>query len=789
MRRATGGWQVIGSVELDDPALVEKLGYLRKTASELAGGQLASKLVIPNSEILYRVMDAPGLSDEDREKAIRLGLEGATPYAVDDLVYDWVDAGDGKALVCAVARDTLDEAESFASEHRFNPVSFVAIPDGDTFVGEPFFGETSQCASILPADESVESDPGPIVVVGDHDPETAPIPQATPIPQETPDEKHSNDNGADETLQLQTKLENNDPETSEGEPDSVAATENSADIKAEYPDSQTNEPSPFSSSRKGLVGDEDALSGLENISARFALYPDRSRPDEISGDDESPTPAPTVIPKAVNAPDVVGSDDIIAETPVEKPAKPKPKKTPKADVNSPAQKPEPILLSDQNPGSKTIAPLNLGKINKAPKRSKTIGVSLGLSLTALVLLVVLVSSIFFNRPFSASRLFGGFNGAETTLTAQSLSEPQIVATTIAPQGQTEENLELAAINPADHPNELQAATEVELAEAELDLSALGEINEEEALVIQSTTGVWVLAPIPPVSLEAEKMDEFYIASIDRRVNSNDAVALPGTAFSLNDIRLGKIASPAPAGTLYDLDELGRVKPTVNGAMSADGVLIFSGKPPYTPALRPTNAAGFEPAVLLARSISDRRPILRPENLAEANERAQLGGLSRAELANKRPIARPTSPQDIHEEVDETPTQLAILSSRYPVNRPANFAQAVTAARNAAQANAVNAAVASAASTAVAAPRVPSIPTSASVAREATVENAINLTRVNLIGVYGSSSDRRALVRLKNGRYVKVQIGDRLDGGKVAAINGNRLQYVKRGRMLTLDIAS
>ncbi|MEC9251008.1 MAG: HAD hydrolase-like protein, partial [Pseudomonadota bacterium] len=51
----------------------------------------------------------------------------------------------------------------------------------------------------------------------------------------------------------------------------------------------------------------------------------------------------------------------------------------------------------------------------------------------------------------------------------------------------------------------------------------------------------------------------------------------------------------------------------------------------------------------------------------------------------------------------------------------------------------------------------------------TLRNAINLNRINLIGVYGQPSDRRALVRLSNGRYRKVKVGDRIDGGRVLAI--------------------
>jgi hypothetical protein len=84
-----------------------------------------------------------------------------------------------------------------------------------------------------------------------------------------------------------------------------------------------------------------------------------------------------------------------------------------------------------------------------------------------------------------------------------------------------------------------------------------------------------------------------------------------------------------------------------------------------------------------------------------------------------------------------------------------------------------------------APAGPTIPTRASVARQATIQNAISLRQVNLIGVYGTPSDRRALVRLANGRYVKVEVGDRVDGGRVAAIGDSSLQYVKNNRNITL----
>ena len=92
-------------------------------------------------------------------------------------------------------------------------------------------------------------------------------------------------------------------------------------------------------------------------------------------------------------------------------------------------------------------------------------------------------------------------------------------------------------------------------------------------------------------------------------------------------------------------------------------------------------------------------------------------------------------------------------------------------------------------TARAAAAAPVIPTSASVAREATQSRAINLRQVNLIGVMGTSNNRRALVRLSNGRVVTVRVGESLDGGQVTAIGEDELRYNRRGRDVVLRIAS
>ena len=71
------------------------------------------------------------------------------------------------------------------------------------------------------------------------------------------------------------------------------------------------------------------------------------------------------------------------------------------------------------------------------------------------------------------------------------------------------------------------------------------------------------------------------------------------------------------------------------------------------------------------------------------------------------------------------------------------------------------------------------------AKQATIKNAINLRQVNLIGVYGTPSNRRALVRLSSGRYKKVKVGDRIDGGQIVAIGDSELRYQKGGRNVVL----
>ncbi|PIE18297.1 MAG: hypothetical protein CSA65_05145 [Proteobacteria bacterium] len=209
--------------------------------------------------------------------------------------------------------------------------------------------------------------------------------------------------------------------------------------------------------------------------------------------------------------------------------------------------------------------------------------------------------------------------------------------------------------------------------------------------------------------------------------------------------------------------------------SAGGVSLAG----LSPRVRPENATPPPPAAQPALAVIGLRPKTRPASLA---------------IPEPEPEPEP-EPDPVRAAIADpfaTATALAVVTSPRPNTRPGNFARTVARA----QANAARAASRASASTASAgsAPQAvggraqrPTGPINSATASRATTENAINLRQINLIGVYGSSSNRRALVRLANGRFVKVSVGDRLDGGRVTAIGTDEITYRKGGRSVRLDL--
>ena len=461
---------------------------------------------------------------------------------------------------------------------------------------------------------------------------------------------------------------------------------------------------------------------------------------------------------------------------------------------------------------------------------------LGLIMTV-ILLVFLAGVAAWAAVFLDDGIAGLMQKDKTRATAsapENQIDPEVIRTPdgIDPaQTDTAADVQVAALDP------VLSAEETTAVDAALDPRPEPQvpvITESEAAARYAVTGIWPLAPNTPLS-DPDTIDApVFRSGIDPDTSASDALALPFPQEIDNGVQLAAAAvSPPPFGQRSDVANSGLLVPTAEGVLATGGFTLFAASPPLKP---PVTLARFaaQPTVTAPEATSALaalRPQNRPLGLAEKMERAQLGGVSRGELAAFRPSLRPRSLQERAKEADEAAkkaaeqeeartavaaqsaataaqsaaaaasllvpttaaaiapapivaTHLATAKSIRPDTRPRNFSRIVNRAQRAAPKKETR--VAAAASVA---PRTvkPSVPSKASVARSATVKNAINLRQVNLIGIYGKPSSRRALVRLGNGRYKKVKVGDRIDGGRVGAISNSELRYSKSGRNVILKM--
>jgi hypothetical protein len=793
LHRAADGWRVVGDVSLETSDLNADLAALRASAEALEPDGIATKLIVPNDQIRYLSLETGDIPLADRRAAAELGLNGATPYPIDELSYD-ISVDGATTHVAAVARETLAEAEAFAAEHKFNPQSSIAIPDTNAFVGEPFFGETSVASApvvrdtdaivIVSGEPVAPAPPAPVVEDPVVEPEVedtvAAEPVAAPVVDTPPTPADDIPALAADTL---PKPAPNTPEViapKDGEPEAVEpkpVTPVAIEPEARAPTPPDTKPAVGFASRRAPDSSAPTLAGATRTNA----------PDIAA-----PTASAVTAPSLPVDPDV--APPIIA---VVTPSEPDPH--PEAAVEG---APEPSITAGFLSRRKTP------KTNKARKVAATTATSpkseaqrmtifgarkpetvavggkprfLGLMLMV-ALLVMLAgvaawASVFMDE--GLARFFGPNRNEQVAMVPDSL----------VPETSTDAT---ATVTTASLSSGLSSEDEAVLdalrnpiAEPETDLPQLTQTELESRYAV---TGIWPKAPEVPVPAALVPLEDLYVTGIDPISSANDAVALP-TAQSFETDRVpGALAAPAAAGTAFALDERGLVIPTPEGAVSPDGVVVFAGRPAAVPPKTPTRFEKTPDENAEVAAIAKIRPRDRPGDLVERNERSNLGGLTRTELAELRPRTRPVLEKAQEEKIEEekevqTPNPQAVAVSTRPDGRPRNFARIVDRAIKAKPAETEVTRVAAVAPRTV----TPKIPTKTSVAKEATVRNAIKFGRVNLIGVYGKPSSRRALVRLANGRYQKVKVGDRIDGGRVSAIGDAELRYKKGNRNLVLKM--
>ena len=251
----------------------------------------------------------------------------------------------------------------------------------------------------------------------------------------------------------------------------------------------------------------------------------------------------------------------------------------------------------------------------------------------------------------------------------------------------------------------------------------------------SDTGVWTVPPISPFA-DTEATDaDVAEAALDPEVGQADAQGLPATMAQ----------DPASVPTLLEEN------PTPTQ--------------PEPAALPPLVSANFDIS-------AEDHPMARPDDLDVEIQSVALTDIPQDELALFRPAMRPP-PAQVPPEIEFFTNAQSVAISLRPEMRPRGVEFAALAPPPT-----------------VAKPSEVQAPTAASsmsVIQAATVKNVLNLRDINLIGITGTKRNPNALVRLANGKVLKVKVGDRLNGGRVTAISAATLTYAISGRSITLDM--
>lgn len=333
LHRVAGGWALAGDVSLDAPDLAAEMKALHATAIGLEPDGLRTKLLLPNDQIKFIEIDTTRTTTED----IHAAIDAATPIPLDDLVIDFERTG-GRTQVAAVARQTLEEAEGFAKEHGFEPMTFVAIAEPLTFSTEVFFGPTKHCRAVLGPDVEITRDDSPAVLpsIG-----TLPGFMTAPTPPITP------------PAQVELPLADPDPVDPEpvAEPDAITDEDTASDNAApdETPiEAATDEP-VFHRNRATPAPDETEI--VQTAESDSDLTPVETAPPDVEITDEPSepdviAPAPPEIAQEDDAPE----DDQAPEPVFASRSRPTLEITSARRVPDPAPAPTPVAdLPDVRP--------------------------------------------------------------------------------------------------------------------------------------------------------------------------------------------------------------------------------------------------------------------------------------------------------------------------------------------------------------------------------------------------------------------------------------------------------
>ncbi len=798
LKREAKDWSRIGAASLGSETFTNDLENVRKTGQDLSAGTLYCKLVIPDDQIRYLTIETGDIPKEQRFAWARQALEGATPYAVNDLAFD-LSADGAQTHIAAVALETLDEAENFAYEHGFTPSCFVASPTAHSYLGEPFFGarkhfpDAKQTGNTTAIVESALLDddqnlaqpiakpnilpPAPIEATLDG---VAPFPLSPEVQiyDEAPalsDPLAPIGFSSRRQSPLSGTIKDPAPEFSPVAPDThlqdspAVATIPAAPVSGHIPspyasrESDTRLATPplnpalraTSAPAKATRIAAPSVILEDEIKNARPLKPTSSTTRVVFGALACGACAATVWAASVHLPPLLWENldeaDLI---------------TPQNTISAP------IITSD----TLTTAPSQSGTIS-AQDPSTTASSS---------------------APVSQNKndLALHKTDAETLAPTQEvlvpdLPEPQLINRSLQ---QTENHTRHDT--PANLGNKI-APQKDSLPNTENLTTAGGsdqKLQNLQSITQYAATGIWQQEPKLPSPLQAKSLTNIILASASTGASESPIKTAPYSLQTKDllgtDKTLSPLVNPPTPSQVFNFDERGLVTASRQGSINPDGVMIYDGQsgpfPPTVPDRSPVQETSSEQDTTSLAAVTGKRPRLRPQRAVET--------VPQITLSQKRPRLRPKTLQLQANAIDaalasviadtrieteiiaqSTKQNSVIVKGARPKLRPANFSNRLNASK---QQNIV--------ASNSAGPQ-PNLKSPASVSRQATESNALNLRRLNLIGISGSPSNRRALIRLPSGRYVKVKIGDRIDGGRVIAISDNQVQYRKGNNNTTLQM--
>lgn len=957
-QRGAAGWLRVGAVGLDDPDLDGAFAGLVTKARKLEPGRIATKLVIPDDQILYCQVHAPATDPETRRAQILAALEGRTPFPVTELEFDWVGE-DPDPQLAVVARETLLEAEEFATTHGLNPVCYVAAPAADLFPQEPFFGPTRHAGRTLEDIRVIERDTSVLVEVGIAELPKTPLAASVQAPAEASAKPEAASTPAvadkDSTSQQGKSKPSGDdtgfvvradrsPETPLKEASAFGFGKPSSNTKSETAyKGEGADRSFFAPPPKSAKADENDAEHASNFNFKSRRAP--AHPSDITAGqktdrkiDESADRTArgfgakkqhAVSAKAATAADKLGQLSARVKAGAGRSvqsltarfatalasgrtglAKAKQIKTPQsltgslaktadktkvaqppksrgdaksgaadATASSGTQRPEATKAAPSTASSAPHAP-GAGPAQSAPPRQRTDPLEKLRALTGtkstpakapdpeaekltifgargradagpdgarkalligggimLVLLAAAIWAFYFTRADIAQQPAPiaqapapelGIEAPDDALADLAITEDQAIESALAADMATEIGIdaetqpELSAVTDQTTPDpaapETASAPAPEILQGRVagvrssgliapqDMAAMPDISaapvpfDPDALPpLRGSEDAQIIAAAPADGVPGTDAvegdgDTPLIAQGEDALQIQVTPGRPAVVPPEKPVRFTIPETPAAPEpepeVVIDAPQQDAVIDPVPAPDEADLVItVTPGTPPVVPPQRPAE-------LLPQQSLDDARA---PEQMADDGSdhamappaAAASGGIA---LTALRPASRPDDlaplPQDQAEQAlfqDLTPQ--AVANSLRPADRPSQFAAIVQRAMQAAPAQQAAPVQTAAAPARTAAAAAPNIPSSASVAREATQRSAINLRQANLIGVMGTPSNRRALVRLSNGRVVTVRVGENLDGGTVTAISDTELRYNRRGRDVVLRFPS